>query len=927
MENNILIFSDLHINDYANYNSYRESRLLQTRILSDLLLEAGRENSCDRFIIAGDVTEVPVMKTTVLNEIKFLFNKLCSFFNKDNYIIYGQHDLSTKDNEQDPRFSGLTALLPENLYYADKRQWNLCNRKVAMMNWRPVQDLSWINGKVDLFVGHVTLAPIGSQYKGQDIDRSKFELGITGDIHKHFSIGNMVSIGSCVQNKLGDQPKSTAIVWNPNDNSWKCIDIDPNNRLLRLRYTKDKDKEGFDTNENYYNVYRPALLDKNDSDVINIPKWAEINELVNRIIKDNNLDIIHNEVLKNCKFDDDVDFNFIPLKLKLKNFRSIDFAEIYFDDSDKISISGNNGSGKSSLILGLYNALRENRSLKDFIKFGADSCECEIEFIYQGTNNRILRGTKDYGCWINGEKLPYNNKREFEDDMLKRYSFLNYVDIYFFNADRSTILGSLSPERKSEVISKLFRINKIDSYNSTSLSMYNELAKSIESKLTEYEKVSEITKYLKDKISSIVIPNRSLDELQKIHSSMISEQKEYYEFLENKSGIEKIQGMIDSCTNQINSNKLELESIDLDSLEKEKSDILSELEKLRKLDSEYSEMNKDRAMIKNSLDLVLRSGRDAYNQLMSVRSGVCPTCGSKVVLIDLEDKLGKQVDNLMKEKDLLTFRLEEIDKSMKSIDLNKIKSDINEKESRFGYIDREVFRYESLKLGINKLNKSVLEYSKKKSEYLSERSYSVKSLPEDFYDVLNNINLEISSWKTYIDLENQISLNIKKEESMKDEIENFKSNLSILNKYIKLTSSTGDIYKEIMTRISKDFSDNTIRYEVNQYKFRNKDHLDLDVQYNVKGRWIGYQSLSSGQKTMADINFLSRILVECGLLVFDETLKHLSPSSTEYCLDIMKRMNVHTMILTSHAYGTEFFSNKELSLNLDEKGITKINIR
>lgn len=116
----------------------------------------------------------------------------------------------------------------------------------------------------------------------------------------------------------------------PNDNSWKCIDLDPNRLLLRLRYTNDRRMEGFD-NENYYNVYKPSKLVVGDSNVINIPKWSEISDLVDGVIKDNGLSDIHNEVLKNIPNDEYVDFRFIPVKLRLENFRSIEHAEIYFE--------------------------------------------------------------------------------------------------------------------------------------------------------------------------------------------------------------------------------------------------------------------------------------------------------------------------------------------------------------------------------------------------------------------------------------------------------------------------------------------------------------------------------------------------------------------------------------------------------------------
>lgn len=924
MENNVLIFSDLHINDYANYNRVRESRLFQSRLLADLLIDAGKKYNCDRFIIAGDVTELPIMKNNVLNEVQSLLNKLCyTYYTKDNFIIYGQHDLSTKDGEQDPRFSGLTAILPHNLYYADKKQWILCGRSVAMMNWKPIQDLSWINGTVDLFVGHVTLAPPGAQFKGQDIDKSKFNLSITGDIHKHFHVGKMVSIGSCQQNKLGDQQESTAIVWNPNDNSWRCIDLDPNRLLLRLRYTNDRKMEGFD-NENYYNVYKPSKLVLGDSNVINIPKWSEISDLVDGVIKDNGLSDIHNEVLKNIPNDEYVDFRFIPVKLRLENFRSIEHAEIYFDDMDKLTISGDNGAGKSSIILGLYNSLRENRSLKDFIRFGADYCECEIEFIYQGVNNKILRGSKDYGCWVNGEKLPYNNKREFEDDMYKRFPFLNYTDIYFFNADKSTVIGSMSPERKSEVISKLFRIDKIDSYNSTAMSMANDIRSSIDNKVTDLNNFMNVVSYLENSLSNMSVPSRSVEELTRLKSEMRDLQERYVKYNESKSGVDNLKGKLESISSQISQINEQISLVDEVKLNEELTRLNDDLNSLRDYKSRYDNKCMEYRRLEIDLSRINSQGTEIYTKLEKVKSNVCPTCGSKVVLKDLEDSLSVEMNKLLVERDSIAKEMTSLSNELTSMGNSSSNSEINKVTNEVNRINYELASLKNWRSQLDILNESAIKYTNALND-ITELD-EVK-LPDNFYDELNSINMDLSKHEEFMKVTSDLELNKRKVDELNSELKDVKDALRLMEKYIKLTGSTGDVYREVMSRISRDFSDDVIRYEVNQYKFRNKDHLDLDVQYNVAGRWVSYQSLSSGQKTMADINFLSRILVECGLLVFDETLKHLSQSSTEYCIDLMRGMNVHTMILTTHMYGTESFANKNVILNLDEKGLTKIDVR
>jgi DNA repair exonuclease SbcCD ATPase subunit len=252
-----------------------------------------------------------------------------------------------------------------------------------------------------------------------------------------------------------------------------------------------------------------------------------------------------------------------------------------------------------------------------------------------------------------------------------------------------------------------------------------------------------------------------------------------------------------------------------------------------------------------------------------------------------------------------------------SLSLSRINSEIND-------INTQLAGLKNWKSQLISLNKSILNSTNELNDITEVEEVH---LPDNFYDELNQINLDLSRHEEYTKLLNDLSFNKSKVDELNKELESSKNALRLMEKYIKLTGSTGDVYREVMSRISKDFSDDVIRYEVNQYKFRNKDHLDLDVQYNVAGRWVSYQSLSSGQKTMADINFLSRILVECGLLVFDETLKHLSQSSTEYCLDLMRGMNVHTMILTTHMYGTESFANKNITLNLTEKGLTKVDIR
>lgn len=60
-----LIFSDVHIYNYSNYNLSNKFRLYQNRKVAELLARSGVENGCDGFIIAGDLIEKPTLVSKI----------------------------------------------------------------------------------------------------------------------------------------------------------------------------------------------------------------------------------------------------------------------------------------------------------------------------------------------------------------------------------------------------------------------------------------------------------------------------------------------------------------------------------------------------------------------------------------------------------------------------------------------------------------------------------------------------------------------------------------------------------------------------------------------------------------------------------------------------------------------------------------------
>ena len=145
--------------------------------------------------------------------------------------------------------------------------------------------------------------------------------------------------------------------------------------------------------------------------------------------------------------------------------------------------------------------------------------------------------------------------------------------------------------------------------------------------------------------------------------------------------------------------------------------------------------------------------------------------------------------------------------------------------------------------------------------------------------------------------------------------------------YIKITGPTGLIYKEIMSNLAEQFSDNRIKYEVVQTVFRGKEHLNLESSYRLNENEVRYVNCSDGQRTLLDIDFLSKVVTRMGLLIMDEFLKHLDAGNHDVVLDMISQMNIGLILISSHMESIPAFNNKSLKLELNESGITKITMK
>lgn len=942
----LLIVSDIHIHDYPSRNPENLFRLRQTRTVAQNIIAVGKAEGCDTLVIAGDVLEKSTVRPYIQAEAKLFLDELMKHFNQ-GMIIFGNHDLDNKSGDQHFNDSCLSVMLPANMFYADKRVTKIDNTTIAFSNWRPEFDLDFISEPVDLLITHATINYGGGDIiKSQVLDESKFGICISGDIHRPAQSGKYISIGIPQKCKMGDSDYCTGVVFDCVTKEWKWVDLNPSNNLMRFIYTPNLDEEGWDADNGIWKVYK---RDKKAASVIsenvNVPQWEEIDHLVTDILQANDLLETHSEVLSQVKdlSKNEVDFGFVLQRFACKNWRSIDDVELYFDDYDRILITGKNGSGKSSMLSALKYAFVENRSLKDFVQFGSKDCSTEVDFLYQGQIYRIERGyngsKSTFGLGVfddagNLVKMKYNNKREFEADLLLRFPFISYIDdVMFFDPDHNKLLSDIAKkEIDADIISKFFKLDKIDTINEQAVSMLESRTRDVGKWQEEIKLASENLKYIQGRLDMIPVPDMSRDDLlnwksyymdiqakakawqdwKNTHSMLVARKGTLEEQLEAKTiarrGCRPIE-IIDSELSQI---KAQIDNIST-----------IQVPALRGIEGEINLMLRELEALRNQ-------GNVLYNRYADLgKEKVCPTCNRVMdkpsdldsMKVSLEQQMSEMLGEINRKEEEITRKQQE------NIDvpshLESLSETLRQLQVQSGILLSEKNGIRSLEAELENLTNSLNQTINQLNSSLPPEEVEV---PEDLIQNLSAIEQKISQWDQIETFRAHYAELEEKARVADEELSKILSQVSNLEKYIKLTGGTGKIFEEIMGRLAEQFSDNQVRYEVYSGKERKKDKLKLLSSFNNNGNWVTYDNCSSGQKTILDIHYLSKIITKMGFLVMDEFLKHLDPLNHDICIDMISQCNVGCVMLSSHMENITKFHNKTCSLELNDNGSTIIKL-
>lgn len=940
----ILAVADIHINDYKSRNPENKYRLYQgSRTVAQNIINVGKAQGCDYIVFAGDIIEKSVVRPYIQAETKVFLDTIMANF-KEGYIIWGNHDLDGKSLDQEISDACLGVMLPPNLHYAHQKSLKIDNTVIGFSNWMPKFDLSWIQGKVDVLFTHATInySPDSSDFiESQKLDESKFDLAICGDIHRMAALGKYVSIGVPQKCKLGDSDDSSGVVFDCVTKSYTWVNLNPNDNLMKFVVTDDvtmQDKWDPDTLTWY--VYKSSDSAFAADGNVKINTWNEVENLIEDAVIKTNLQAIHGEVLANIGNIDEgeVDFDFTLHRLHCENWRSIENATVDFKRGDKIFLQGANGSGKSSLLSALKYAFLDTsttvglQSLKPFIQFGAKSCLTEVEFSYQGSEYKLRRGTKEFGLWINGEEQKFPDKKYFEKDIRDRFPFINYLDdALFFDADHHRFIGGMSPERRTEVISKFLKLDRIDVLNDTASAHLNEVKEELDKWRNKYNENEKVLTYIREKLAMITLPGVSKEDLEKLKAEGLELQRKntlWNQYVSRNSLLQAQAKTYQDKVTELMTRQASFRDPQVIDFEIGKIN-----EEIQKLNESLVSLGNIRVNLEYKLreDQSLRTeGNKAYTEAMSIGVGkICTLCGQpiktsaaleahKAELLNRVEEIKNQLAVLGQEIATLTAQ-----RDNSAEEYNRINSDIARYNSE---ISKRMSEKTEIASVASELTRTQTLLQNAMMELGALGVVEQVELPDNFMQKMADIETGLSTWNTFEITSNDESQKVVEMNNLRIEIDRQKAYCDELEKYVKLTGPTGIIYEEIMNQLCAAWSDNNIKYDVVRSGTGKREHLSLLPSYNKGGNFVNYGACSSGERSLLDINLLDKLISSAGMLVLDETLKNLDSSRLEEVCETLKGMNVGCLILTSHADSLGAFYNKSISLSLNDSGLTELNV-
>lgn len=923
----VLITADIHVDDYSDFNISFRSRLGQFDLLANRLIEIAKEYNCEEEWILGDIINRPNALSYIIHKGRDLIKVQCAYFKNVRYIL-GQHDLISKSSELKVEDSLVNLYDYPNFIYMDRKLLTVDNHVYGFMNWRENQDLDWTGDThLDVLFGHYTK----SSLFGQDIDESKFDLMIHGDIHNDQEIGKFISVGNPIQKDMSSIENGCVLIFDTETNKYERVRVDEDHtRFLRIRYTDDRALEGFHGSL-LYNIYRPDITSSVGELARKTVTWDDIESLITNTCNELDLKQIHEECKTKCIAFNEIDFNFYINSVIIHGFRSIVDMELKMNKGDQIALLGENGSGKSSVIKAIRSVFYKNPDVKCHQSDFTDDCWVTLNLTYQNKVYSITKGTT-WGMTIDGNELSYNNVTSFYEDVRAKLPFMDFVDLFFIDPEVSDLSRQFTSQRRIELISKFYRFDRIDAYYSTAMDVISKLNDDYYSLKDAYNVKLGVIEHVESRL-------KELEEYKDINLQDLEDaQNKYLDIQDQHRKHELWMKDYDNILTSIRESESKiskLSSITTFDVEVAKKDLEDQKKLITSLSQKYEELYKESVTFETNLKKILSlesEGPKLNEKLSTLKNGRCPECGSPLSS-GQSSKLISELNTKLQEFRSEWSELDEIinqaprkrdSKAYYVKALLDIKSKHKEVNDGIELLDNKIKNHLP-KVTELKVESDRLEELKNKLKDVEARKVEDIKFPLDFNEKMAKLSSDIAKVQEYQYQLTELQKLKDDASATKVTLDEIDIQLTNWNRYSEVMCRTGVVYEQLLRQLAEKFTTTEVAYEVDAGVYRGSRYIEFESHYIMpSGRRRAYGGCSSGQKILCDLDFLSKLFsVQVGLLVMDEYLKHLDEKRFPKACEILHNMNVNTMILSTHD-GNLTSYNRKLNLRLDENDHTVI---
>ena len=354
-------------------------------------------------------------------------------------------------------------------------------------------------------------------------------------------------------------------------------------------------------------------------------------------------------------------------RIAVKNFMSIAEQEIEFNEGI-LGITGENGSGKSSLLNAIGLCLTEYRagdSLRDYVRAGEPEARVNLEGFYKGypISYEVVINNRPYGNPLK-RKVSYKGRVYENSDYSKfiKHENLENLEKVMFLFQGDTSLTSIKPAERAAILKQLFNFNFEDQVGSLSDSIFSaqEDKTRMQGSLDAYRSRTFEKQNLEREIRGQVISsweeeylslNHQLASLESIDATQVRSLEEKIKFIKEERA--KAVDSISLLEKSINRHKNEINDLEaLITRSKEEAippELIQEIEDqkriLKDLGTELQDINEKKSLCSYRVE-------ELKNQAEIGKKGYCHSCGQKIEDSYVEGILSQLTENKIKLKEL-----------------------------------------------------------------------------------------------------------------------------------------------------------------------------------------------------------------------------------------------------------------------------------